>query len=575
MHQRRFHAIFSDLALVQQQGDGLDRLAQAHIVGQAGAQPPLAQKMEPRVATHLVGPQLALERLRRHQLLHLVASPQLIQQTVQPARSLDALQWKPCDLLVSTQGQAQRIVQRHLGLLALFLPEGDGRLDLVRLEQHPLAAYLDQGHFKRGQPLEFLVGQRLVAQGQFPIELHQGVHAQESLAGDRVRGLQSGSHAQPRARFVPPGGHQHAKTAAFQKRSHLTQEGVGFVYGQRTGIGPRRAQALHDRREEPSSQPQPGQQSLLCPLELAIEDAQRTAPRVPYLFGRHQQAGIIVGLEHVAQEPVGREHLAAFWVHFGWLQPDAKAEGHVLQPAQLPYPRLPGVEQARQITPLGQRYLNRAPLGLDIIPQRRPPRASDPFRRLAPAIQTGPAPIAHGLVDKLLEKTVQQVARFGGLFWFRRFSAGEHGPANRRHGFCQPAQACLVLDIFQHRQPARPGIGLHAPPCPADSGGGPATRAQTWPPGSSNAGLRPTAGCVRPPVGPRPAAARPGSARPTARSRARPVTFHGDRCNSASWIYRIGDQPGGQTGGIRCRGQQDYPFLTGNGFPLDRGRQVL
>jgi len=41
-HQRRPDAILGLLALAQQQGDGLDRLAQPHVVGQASAQAPLA-----------------------------------------------------------------------------------------------------------------------------------------------------------------------------------------------------------------------------------------------------------------------------------------------------------------------------------------------------------------------------------------------------------------------------------------------------------------------------------------------------------------------------------------------------
>ena len=218
-------------------------------------------------------------------------------------------------------------------MLTFFLPEGNGRLDLVRLEQHPLAAHLDQRHFERRKPLELLVGQRLVAQGQFPVKLHQGVHGQDTLTADSGWGLETGPYTQTRAGFVPPGGHQHAKAAALQQRSHLAQKGVRLVYGQGAGLGASRAQALHDGREEPPSQSQPGQQSLLRSLELALEDVQRAVQRVPYLFGGHQQAGIVVGLEHVAQEPVGREHLSALRVHFRWLKPDAKAEGHVLQPA--------------------------------------------------------------------------------------------------------------------------------------------------------------------------------------------------------------------------------------------------
>ena len=43
------------------EGQGLNGLAQAHIIGQAGAQPPFPQEGEPRITPDLVGPQGPLE----------------------------------------------------------------------------------------------------------------------------------------------------------------------------------------------------------------------------------------------------------------------------------------------------------------------------------------------------------------------------------------------------------------------------------------------------------------------------------------------------------------------------------
>ena len=39
-----------------QQRQGLHRLAQPHVVGQAGAQPPAGEEFQPRIAAHLIGP---------------------------------------------------------------------------------------------------------------------------------------------------------------------------------------------------------------------------------------------------------------------------------------------------------------------------------------------------------------------------------------------------------------------------------------------------------------------------------------------------------------------------------------
>ena len=57
-HQRRRHVGLLP-SVVQQQRDGLDRLAQAHVVGQAGAKAPAPQEGQPGEAAHLIGPQLA------------------------------------------------------------------------------------------------------------------------------------------------------------------------------------------------------------------------------------------------------------------------------------------------------------------------------------------------------------------------------------------------------------------------------------------------------------------------------------------------------------------------------------
>ncbi len=153
--------------------------------------------------------------------MQLVTGLQLLQQVVQPARRLDAVQRQPLYVLGSPQGHAQGVAQRHLVQFSLLLPESNGRLDLVRLQQHPLAAHPHQRHLKRRQPLEFLAGQRFVAQGQFPVELHQRIHAEDASADDASIGLELGPHAQPGAGFVPPGRHQHAKAAPLQQRPHL------------------------------------------------------------------------------------------------------------------------------------------------------------------------------------------------------------------------------------------------------------------------------------------------------------------------------------------------------------------
>ena len=49
------------LAAVEQEGDVLDRLAEAHIVGQAGAEPAVREERQPANAALLVGTELSVE----------------------------------------------------------------------------------------------------------------------------------------------------------------------------------------------------------------------------------------------------------------------------------------------------------------------------------------------------------------------------------------------------------------------------------------------------------------------------------------------------------------------------------
>ena len=311
--------------------------------------------------------------------------------------------------MLASQGHAQRIAQGHLALAAFLFPKGDGRLDLLRLQHHPLAAHPHQRHFERGQPLELLAGERFVAQGQFPIELHQRIHVEDALPHNVGRGFEFGPHAQPRAGLFPPGRHQHAKAAPFQQRPHLAQKSVGFAHRQSAGLGARRAQAFQDGRKELRGHAQPPQHPLWSAFEFAVEDFQGAAARLPYFFQGHQQAGIVVGLEHIVQRPVGRCRLIGLVVHLWRFQPETEAKGRLGGPAQLAHPLAPGLEQIAQGAAMIRCHLD-SPI---LAPQRRPPRAGHARWRLAPPVQALPAPIAHGLIEQGFEKAIQQLVRRG------------------------------------------------------------------------------------------------------------------------------------------------------------------
>ncbi len=436
---------------MKQQRDGLDRLAQTHVIGQTRAQSPAAHKGQPRGAALLIGAQLAHKGLRRLDLRLLRAGPHLLDKIFQRPGDLHAGHRQPAHLVGGFERQVQRLAEFHLARPPL-LPEVNRGLDLLRLEQHPLAAHANQGLFQRHQPLELLAGERLAAQGQFPIEAHQRIEAEDALADDVRLGFEAGlgAHAEPRARLLPPGRHQDAEAAALQQGADLAQEIEGLIDGQGAGLGPRGAQTLQNRREEPRRRAQSGQHVLLRALEAIVEVIQRAAARVPDLIQRDQQAGIVVRLQQIAQDPLGAAHAPALLIHIRRLQTETEAERRFGGAAQLIEPLLPYLVERDQIAPLLDGHLDDVILG----PERRPPRAGDPFRRLASAIQTIPAPIADRAIHQLGEEALQQIRWIGGLVGIGVNIGREGGATDGGHCLSQRAEARAVAGPVEERLPA-------------------------------------------------------------------------------------------------------------------------
>ena len=93
-----------------------------------------------------------------------------------------------------------------------------------------------------------------------------------------------------------------------------------------------------ERLEKTRRVAQSGQQFLLRLLKAAVDSFHNIAPGLPHLLGRHQQAGVIAGLEQVVQSPILLGHLLALLS--GRFQPESHAEGFITGHVQVAQPEL-------------------------------------------------------------------------------------------------------------------------------------------------------------------------------------------------------------------------------------------
>ena len=237
----------------------LDRLAQAHVVGQDAAEAELAEEGQPGKPAFLVGAQLAGEaRGRRHGPQPPVGLPG--QQVAQPAVGVHADQ-RDVGVRAAEAGR-QRVGCGHRpGLTAL--EELQRRLQVRVVQLDPLAAQPDQRDLQPGQFGQLGRVERLVAHGQVVPEVHQVAQAELRPGDRRARGaLRPGGQLQPEACLAHPVGQQHAEAGAGQQRRGLLEEPERTrrvqLHQGRGGL----AQRVLELAEEPGGAAQPGQQFL-------------------------------------------------------------------------------------------------------------------------------------------------------------------------------------------------------------------------------------------------------------------------------------------------------------------------
>ena len=207
---------------VLQEGQQLDRFAQAHVVGQAGALVEAVQEGQPAQAPLLIGPQLAREARGCRQGVGGLLLVVLLQHGLQPRAGVEAVHRQPVEGVAVAGGEPQGIVEAEarignaetLGVAQV----GGAQLDPGALVLHKRAALglqalqVPQG---QGDPAdhEFPFPGERFAQGEAARFLRQlGLDRQAQAAGQAPcqAGRQHHAHAHI-AQLVGAGAHQHKR----------------------------------------------------------------------------------------------------------------------------------------------------------------------------------------------------------------------------------------------------------------------------------------------------------------------------------------------------------------------------
>ena len=241
-HHQQVHARLVAALEHGEQGDDLDRLAQAHVVGQAAAQAQAPQGPEPLHAGFLIGPQRAVQAGARLDVRHDLGRAQRLELRLEPA---SCHHLGPCgtfvgliafgDVQLCPGEQAHGLGEAHaarqglgpdLAPLVEHLAELVGvRLDPAALDEHQPCAGPQQG-------LQLSFAQGLAPQGELDAEVQQRVEAQHRgpLVPHRHRHHRAG--ASPGAPPVGQAQHQARPLEGFG----LAQKGVGRGRGPGQGV---------------------------------------------------------------------------------------------------------------------------------------------------------------------------------------------------------------------------------------------------------------------------------------------------------------------------------------------------
>ena len=283
---------------VLQEGQQLDRLAQTHVVGQAGALVEAVQEGQPAQAPLLVRPQLAGEARGSRQRIGGLLLVVLLQHRLQPHAGHKAVHRQAVEGVALAGGEPQGIVEAEVGVGdAEFL--GVAQIGGTQLDPGPLV--LHQGAALGLQALQVAQGERHPADHELP------AHHQRFAEGEAARLVgQFGLDRQPQAagqatRQAGRQDHAHAHVAQLGGGGAHQHEGLGRGELHRLRGGG--IQAPLDRLEHGEGPPQALQQQLAGLGHGHLAQLQGAVAGAPGHRGRHPQAGIGLGLQAEFQFP--------------------------------------------------------------------------------------------------------------------------------------------------------------------------------------------------------------------------------------------------------------------------------
>ena len=318
------------LLQLQQDGDHLDGLAQAHVVGQTRAEAKALQQPEPIHARRLIGPQLRLETWMLGGFGPWVArQPERLQRFRQPVSRDHVAPVRVGARGFVTGGVCQPhardhphgIEERDSVLACLFpghLPVVEDVLELLRIHFDPASPKWHEATCSPNQRLPLFLGQLLAAERGLDFEIEHGIETHSSTAAvpDPDRHLGTGALA-----VFPPVRDAHENARCF-KRRNLLQEPVRLHRRPRLGLeqasalqlfpGPGRRVGSHPHRLEQRLERghAPGTGELLeCPAEGQVHGLCRC--REPVGEGSHEGEGRRFGplvLRQVERHPPEQVH---------------------------------------------------------------------------------------------------------------------------------------------------------------------------------------------------------------------------------------------------------------------------